>query len=260
VRDALKMITICQKCAAPAGGRKATFMPGEVLDDGTIDIACPAGHHTVVALHLPKFDILFEGAGVALLDEYYRESVMGVAAAIERFFEFYIRVVCRKLGLPEAQLKASWKLVSNSSERQLGTFVFVHALHTRKAPDLKAYEKWKEMRNKTAHNGYLPTKAEARGYAGWAFGFLCELMIALRASAPSDFDGEILDAVRQVSTTRKVIGASGYMTMLSTTAPLSWTRDRRTFESALEYLSRCRAAWPGLSGVNVEESTQIRRP
>jgi hypothetical protein len=79
---------------------------------------CKHGHHNVAALQHPKFEILFESGGQAFLDGYYREAVVSIATAIERFLEFYTRVVCAKRGLAVEALEASWKPMSQQSERQ----------------------------------------------------------------------------------------------------------------------------------------------
>ena len=91
----------------------------------------------------------------ALLDGYCRESVSSFASAQERFHEFAIKVFLTKQGAPKDQFFATWKLVANQSERQLGAYYFLHLLYFRKTPTQNT--KMTEFRNSVIHKGSIPS-------------------------------------------------------------------------------------------------------
>src|SRR5262249_9773787 len=71
----------------------------------------------------------------------------------------------------------TWKLVSNSSERQLGAFLFLYLTNMNK-PFLegKARKEFdnerKNFRNKIVHQGQFPTRVDAEHYARYVFGLI----------------------------------------------------------------------------------------
>ncbi len=223
------------------------FWEGEVLDDCSIVGACPKGHHNVIGLQMPKFDFLFQCAGRAFLDVYYRECVIGVDTSLERFFEFYVRFVCRCRKLAPEELAKAWKPLSNQSERQRGAFGLTYLLHMGKAPELGEYEgKWKELRNKATHQGYLPTREETLAYAEWALATLHAWMLEMVAppGAVVDFHHEAAQGLSAIATKHAGKGTSmasfGYRTILRTSgAPMEW--GKTTFEEALKEIVEDRA-------------------
>jgi hypothetical protein len=227
------MHALCFDCVRDGEpGLTEFFFEGDVLDDGTIVGTCKAGHDNAVGRYLPKFEFLFECAGRALLDGHYRECVLGIATAIERFFEFYVRVACRKRGLQAAALEDAWGPL-DSSERQRGGFTFVHLLHSGKAADLGALEKWRNKLLKPAtQDGYQPTRNETLAYAAWALKQLHHWMAELHSVCPSEF---ALEAARGTAQTKEPPAVTSMFiskTLLSAAHPDIWGKE--TFDEAVE--------------------------
>jgi hypothetical protein len=210
---------------------------GEVRDDCSIVGTCLQGHDNVVALQTPKFEFLFECASRAFLDGYYRECVTSIAAAFERFFEFYVRVGCRKLGVDEQQLEATWKPFANQSERQRGAFGVVYLLLTKRAVDLRKYDNgtWKELRNDCTHKGYLPTRAETVSYADWALKEIHGFMSELHETCAAEWGTEIVRGMNAVKRQPGLpMGQTAYTTIINTMTPDSWGKN--SFEEVLPRL------------------------
>ena len=66
----------------------------EVNDDNFYRIECQKGHVTFTYQQQQKFELLFDFGAMALLDGYTREAVASMSAALERFYEFYVLIIC----------------------------------------------------------------------------------------------------------------------------------------------------------------------
>jgi len=135
----------------------------EVRDDGRYATECVEGHAVITILQELKFEVLFEIGAYAITDGYYREAVSSFTSALERFYEFVIRVVLHGSGLSDDLVANLWKPISRQSERQLGAFIAVYASAFQTSPALLA-NKQIEFRNAVIHQGQIPTRAEAVAY------------------------------------------------------------------------------------------------
>ena len=169
----------------------------EMRDDGLYDVTCPNGHSFVAAIQAQKFEILFDLGAMALIDGYPREAISSIAASLERFYEFYIRVIALKHNIPEEQFTSSWKYVSVQSERQFGAFIFAYLLDRKtecravinnSKPNIADQSRqetrtWIEFRNDVIHKGYIPSMAEALEYCNLVYQFIYELIDELKSDS-----------------------------------------------------------------------------
>ena len=107
-----------------------------ISDSGEYEVECGKGHMSTVLLDNVKFELLFEMGLNAILDGYPREAVSSFTSALERFYEFYWRVVMEHAGIQKDQANASWKRLSKFSERQVGAYVTAATMLTKKEPTL----------------------------------------------------------------------------------------------------------------------------
>ncbi len=167
----------------------------ELRDDGLYTMTCSRGHVTVTAVQQQKFEILFDLGCMALIDGYPREAVSSMAAALERFYEYYVQVVCLKHGIAYEAYVEAWKPVARQSERQLGAFLFLYLLENKKplehsivdakpsdSSGLKARLTWTEFRNNAIHKGYIPSTEEVLVYGDLVYQFIYRLIGELRAT------------------------------------------------------------------------------
>jgi hypothetical protein len=240
----MKVAISCPTCQAEAG---AGLAPGEieqhvfftdVQTDSLYQATCPRGHANWAVLENPKFEILFEHGCMALVEGYPREAVSSFAAALERFYEFFIEVVCAKLGVPPEALEASWKYVQ-LSERQLGAFYFCHLLLHKRPVDPRFHKQllaWTTERNKAIHQGEIPPRARAREYGQWIFTaiatFLQELGGLDDPALVAVFDQELAQALAKVpaGTPTSPITTITVMSLLA--------RQQGSFDERLERLER----------------------
>ncbi len=134
---------------------------------------------------------------MALLDGYSREAISSMAASLERFFEYYILVICLKNDIAYEQFGEAWKPVAKQSERQLGAFLFVYLLEGGKPltplindqkPTLQGRSRgkiltWAAFRNEVIHNGYIPTNEEVLEYGNLVYQFVYRVIAELKRSS-----------------------------------------------------------------------------
>ena len=184
------------QCFKEQGHPSDEMMSVELRDDGLYTAVCERGHRTLTALQQQKFEVLFDLGAMALLDGYPREAITSMAAALERFYEFYVRVICLKHGVDPELLNRAWKHVENQSERQFGAYVFASILDCPSSapptigdvnPTLLSASRtntrtWQSFRNAVVHKGYLPSTAEALAYGDVAFMHINQLVQQLKES------------------------------------------------------------------------------
>jgi hypothetical protein len=151
------------QCLKEAGEPAEQVARVEFRDDNRYELTCPVGHVTVTLLQQQKFELLFEIGAYAISDGYYREAVSSFTSALERFYEFAIRVLMERRGKNDPLFQECWSVVSRQSERQLGAFVFLWAAEFGRKPDLLSNARV-EFRNDVIHRGRIPTKEEAVAY------------------------------------------------------------------------------------------------
>lgn len=159
----MKLPVTCGQCMLEDIANAMIIATFEFNDDGRYKVECPKGHSSITLLQQQKFEILFEIGAYAIVDGYYREAVSSFTSALERFYEFFIKVVCISKNIDWAKTLEAWNDVSSQSERQLGAFIFMHLQETGSKPTLLSQNKIK-FRNNVIHKGKLPNKEEAIEY------------------------------------------------------------------------------------------------
>lgn len=175
----MKISTLCMKCLEIDGVPNLRMSDAEINNEFVFKTTCDKGHETFTYFQQERFELLFDMGCMALLDGYYRESVFSISASIERFHEFFIRVVSIHREIPFASFTETWKAVENQSERQLGAFYFLYLAEFSSAPP-DYLNKNAAFRNKVVHKGYIPTKTETLKYARGAFEYITCVLAVLR--------------------------------------------------------------------------------
>ncbi|HDO25720.1 MAG TPA: hypothetical protein ENG95_03625 [Nitrospirae bacterium] len=172
--------------------RVKLFYYAEMDDNGIVYLTCDKGHNTA-AVHLSrKHQFLFQSGCHALLDHYTNEAVSMFSAALERAYEFFLRVAYRRLGLPSTLFDTSWKHVKAQSQRQFGAFVFLFAVIADEPFELP--KEIPKLRNDVIHQGYIASFDEVLKYAENIFTLIRRIMQVLRDKCPTEMWAEINEA------------------------------------------------------------------
>lgn len=142
-------------------------------EDGVYQFPCDEGHQVAIVLQAPRFAVLAEVALQAIIDGYFREAISSFAAALERFYEYYLRVLAIKNGVSTDSFDDAWEELKSSSERQLGAFVLAYTLENRSAPLLP---KIAPSRNRVVHKGEIPTEQKAFEFGQTVIDFIHPLL------------------------------------------------------------------------------------
>lgn len=163
----MKISVHCTQCMFPVGEVGTEFRHYgsyvSINDLGVYEINCPNGHRTTVSVQGQRFELLFDLGFYAIADGYYREAVSSFTSSLERFYEFYIRLIALKHEIPFDIFEQGWRPLSKLSERQLGAFVVLYLLENNTPADLLSNTKI-EFRNSVIHKGKIPTRVEAINY------------------------------------------------------------------------------------------------
>jgi hypothetical protein len=159
---------VCAECLSSASTRFSTgeqaniTIPFEpVNDSGIYEITCSKGHISKTYIDNLDFEILFDYSLNAIVDGYYREAVSSFTSSMERYFEFFLKVLLNDSGTNFKDLDNIWKTISNQSERQLGAYIIMYTEKFLDQPILLNSNKEIPFRNNVIHKGYIPTKQEA---------------------------------------------------------------------------------------------------
>ncbi len=126
-----------------------------ILNDNLCKMVCKKGHTKTVLIGKEHHEILFEMGAQAIIDGYYREAITSFSASLERYYEFFVKVIYVNSDIDEI-----WKMISSQSERQLGAYIFTYYQFINEKPKLLP-RKLIELRNRVVHKGYIATKEEA---------------------------------------------------------------------------------------------------
>ncbi|MBK6722388.1 MAG: hypothetical protein IPG58_03650 [Acidobacteria bacterium] len=173
---------------------------------------------------------------MALLDGYTREAVTSMVAALERFIEFYILIICLAKGKKAKDFASFWRLVGRQSERQIGAFLVLSLLEENQTiPDLNERA---NFRNKVIHQGYLPSVSEAIDYGEYVLGIIFPILKDLREKYPKQLDqadhmhlSKKLDLVEN----SRITSSSG-PTIINMQSLYAADFGETTFEEALEQM------------------------
>jgi hypothetical protein len=172
-------------CSACLEGRPATdpflLVQGELDDKGIVQIECLKGHRSAVIFNARRYEILLRSGAKAPLQGFASESIFSMHAALERAYEFFIRVTCRHHKISPERIDAAWKGLAKQSERQLGAFSLLYLLEM--GEPLPLPEAITKMRNDVVHKGHIATEVEARKFGEMVFRRIREIEQAL-ASLP----------------------------------------------------------------------------
>ena len=160
------------------GSEFANRIDVELNDSMHYKVKCSRGHEEVFTLETTRYTLLFDFGVLALRSGFYREAVSNFAASLERFYEFFARVICHHQGISFEQVELAWKGVSAQSERQLGAFLFLYLSELKSAaPMIK--DSQVRFRNQVVHKGYIPTKKETLDYARYMHDYMISLLEVL---------------------------------------------------------------------------------
>lgn len=148
----------------------------DLNDDAVYAAECEKGHKIVAVLDALKYEVLFESGACALLCGFHREAVTSFGTALERFFEFCVRVFWEAGGTPVTVVDETWKHMRKQTERQIGAFLALYAARFKEAFPWQRLrmQQMTELRNEVVHHGRLPSQDDAKAYGRDVFNVVAE--------------------------------------------------------------------------------------
>ena len=141
------------QCFAELGRPSFEPLVGDYFEDAVAYLHCSAGHRTAVVIPSPKFEILLESGATALIEGFTLEACASFSAALERFYEFALRVVSLARGVSPELYAKMFAEMARQSERQLGAFMLLFAIEF--GEPYRLDQKITEFRNSVIHKGSI---------------------------------------------------------------------------------------------------------
>jgi hypothetical protein len=191
----MKTFGVCAECGFYIESSSNNILAVDYFDDGIAIFECSVGHKTAQVMQHQKFEMLLNSGAMALLDGYTLEACASFAAALERFYEFSLRVTFLGRKIPSELYPAMFSEMARQSERQLGAFMLLHALEFGSAyiqnPNIATF------RNGVIHKGMIPTFEQARSFCSHVYETIYNIFNSLHAKyadaihgvVREDFDG-----------------------------------------------------------------------
>jgi hypothetical protein len=228
----------------------------DVHDVQSYIFECTNGHKWGVNVQEFKYETLFQSGANAFIDGYYAESILTITAAIERFHQFAIELICLKQGVKYEDIQTTFKFVSSQSERQLGAYYFLYLIDIKKEPN-KMKDIMVTFRNKVIHKGYLPSKQETEKYLKDAYDYIFQNYRTLTSEGKCEKARTLIkeDIKKRHEELKKLIGNEEVKIWTASTATfLNHAQnldnlDDFTFEKKMESLILWRHAYTGANTV-----------
>lgn len=234
---------------------------GEILDGGVVHSRCEQDHAVTFFLNEPAFELTFELSALALLDGYYRESVLGFTTALERLYVFAAKFIAARRGLPTDVFALAWKKI-NRAERQLGAFLALYALEMTEPCDLKSIDRFTELRNHVAHEGLIPPRDQVLEYGAAALDFIHRTLRELLGTELSEAQERGIALAFQIAVEERktreapppgarVAHLARFETMVGLKTPFAWREG-----AFLDRLERLRLQRPELYATELEAADE----
>lgn len=136
----------------------------------TYEYTCSKGHQCFYVLQIERFEMLYKLAIHEFLENNFRACVINCAAALERFYEFFLQVVFHHNGYSNERFyEEIWLPIKERSKRQEALFkdTFIELTSIEKTPVLK--DTLRKFRNHIVHQGEFPKKEQTRDFADTIF-------------------------------------------------------------------------------------------
>jgi hypothetical protein len=163
----------------------------DYYEGGKATITCSRGHESVLMVQSQKFEVLLESGVAAYLDSHTIEASLSFSIALERFFEFCIRVFCKSEKVDAQEFDKSFKQMSHQSERQIGAFLSLFLLKIGRS--YKINEDIVQFRNKIVHKGYIPSSDEVDIFASKVYKEIYDIILLLRERYSNEMQNVIMD-------------------------------------------------------------------
>jgi len=186
------------ECLKAFGKPSTEFATLDIRDDGLYTFKCSKNHVTTTSLQEQKFEIIFDIGAMAILDGYHREAVSCFTASLERFYEFYIKIISYKHGIANEELELCWKKISNQSERQIGAYTWLSLLENKKSPLLLS-DNWRNFRNNVIHNGLIPEKEKTIEYGQEIINLIYPNLVQIK----KNYQEEVSRSIRESITSKR---------------------------------------------------------
>lgn len=162
----MKVLAPCFECTFSSRPRFESQLV-DYFDDGVAFATCSVGHKFAVTVQAQKFEILLNSGAAALLEGFTLEACASFSAALERFYEFFIRLSARSRKISTDLFDEMFRAMAAQSERQFGAFLMLYLMDFNEP--YKENSKIRTFRNRIIHKGEIPENDKAIEFCSWVY-------------------------------------------------------------------------------------------
>ncbi|WP_250481922.1 hypothetical protein [Caballeronia sp. NCTM5] len=172
------MFAPCMKCLQETDMPLLTHASAHFYEERVAFFECPAGHKNALVLQAQKFEVLMESGAYALDAGFTLEACASFSTALERFYEFAMKVLMLKLKVSESVYERMFKEMARQSERQVGALMALYAIEF--GGPLKLDNNIVSFRNAVIHKGTIPDQADAEKFCSDVYAIISGMTKQLR--------------------------------------------------------------------------------
>jgi len=158
-------------------------------EERTAIFECSHGHKNLLILQSQKFEVLMESGAEALLKGFTLEACATFYAALERTYEFAVRVFMLAKQVDSTSFISMFNEMARQSERQIGAFMALYLLETGKP--YKVDTQLSAFRNSIIHKGEIPEPEKAREFCSRIYQRILEIISVLNERLPNFVAGVV---------------------------------------------------------------------
>lgn len=155
----MRVTASCMECLKEFGFPDIQIFNLPYYENRIAIMECSHGHKSALVLQSQKFEVLMESGANAFLNGFTLEACATFYAALERTYEFAIRVFMRANKINDESFAGMFKEMARMSERQIGAFMVLYLLAT--GDVYRMDPKLSNFRNDIIHKGKIPNPEEA---------------------------------------------------------------------------------------------------
>lgn len=227
----MRVTATCMECLKEFGHPGFEIFNLPYYENRIAIVECSHGHKSALVLQSQKFEVLMESGASALLNGFTLEACATFYAALERTYEFAIRVFMRAKQIDDKSFEGMFKEMARMSERQIGAFMALYLLATGNVYRMDT--ELSNFRNGIIHKGIIPNPEKACDFCSVVYTKIIDIVNVLKNDFP-EYVTEVVVAdifERQSSLEINMPKATTTGTIFFN---LSFSGDKKNFHEAME--------------------------
>lgn len=170
----MKLFLNCGECLEKVTDKnKIECLYVKSINENLYKKKCSKGHEKSIILEEHKFEVLFEGGAIALLDSDYKKAIQYFYYSLEYFYEFSIELILTNNKIKYDDYKNLWNSIRINRENLIVAYSFLYLREFKEEPDI-IKEYFKDLKEKVIGLEYSPDYKETFAFGEYLFNYMLE--------------------------------------------------------------------------------------